>query len=166
MKQYKASLDTAAWVITISISALLGFVAYISSKRITEASELSNYGIHVFSLLICVFTMLTAWLFAPSSYEITGTELIVRRPAGSRRFLLADIENSRQLNKPDMKGVIRTFGVGGLFGYYGKFTSSSLGPFTMYCTKMSHLILLTLRSGKKIVLSPDDVTMINYFRPH
>jgi hypothetical protein len=165
MNRYKASMDKVAWVITISSCALLGFVSYISVSRILDSAEFSGYAVHVVSLVICITTGIGTWLYAPSSYEVTRQELIVRRPATNKRFLLSEIVSARLLDKSEMKGTIRTFGVGGLFGYYGKFASSSLGPFTMYGTQMRKLLLIHLRSGKKVIISPDDTGILNYLVP-
>ena len=50
---------------------------------------------------------------------------------------------------------MRTFGVGGFLGYFGHFRYS-IGPVTMYVTDMDRRILLTLDTGKMLLISPSE----------
>jgi hypothetical protein len=52
--------------------------------------------------------------------------------------------------------VIRTGGIGGLFGYYGWFRSSNLGSIFYYATQSKNRILIELNDGEKIMITPDD----------
>jgi hypothetical protein len=49
---------------------------------------------------------------------------------------------------------IRTFGSGGFFGFFGLFYSRQLGRFRGYMTNRRDLVLITLRNGAKLVVSP------------
>ena len=55
-----------------------------------------------------------------------------------------------------MYGVIRTFGVGGLFGYYGQFYNSKIGSMTWYATRQNNTVLVRTIDNKNIVLTPDE----------
>jgi hypothetical protein len=56
----------------------------------------------------------------------------------------------------DLKGCIRLFGNGGLFGYYGLFRTSKLGKCSWYVTNRDNAVVL-ITSAKTVILSPDDV---------
>ena len=52
--------------------------------------------------------------------------------------------------------VFRTFGVGGLYGYYGKFYNRTFGSMTWYATRRDKLVLVKFQNKKKIILTPDE----------
>jgi hypothetical protein len=51
-------------------------------------------------------------------------------------------------------GCWRVFGVGGPFGMYGRFHSRPLGGFRAAVTRRGDLVLVRLRDGAPLVLSP------------
>ena len=57
------------------------------------------------------------------------------------------------ISKDDLKGSLRTFGNGGLFGYAGYFQNKKLGKYRMYVTRLKDLSLLTDHNGKKTVIN-------------
>jgi hypothetical protein len=69
---------------------------------------------------------------------------------------LIDIKSIELLDKESLKGTIRTFGVGGLFGYWGKFSNNKIGVMTWYATKRENAVLITTFSNKKVLLTPDN----------
>jgi hypothetical protein len=80
----------------------------------------------------------------------------VKRLIGNVRIPLDGIHDVRAAVPADFQGAIRTFGNGGLFGYYGRFSSPALGSSSWYVTKRSNAVVL--RTGSKTtVVSPDDV---------
>jgi hypothetical protein len=64
------------------------------------------------------------------------------------------------VDKSEFRTLIRTFGVGGLFGYYGYYYSSSLGKLILYTTQRKNLILIEQKVGRKVLLSPDGTSML------
>ncbi len=55
-----------------------------------------------------------------------------------------------------MKWTIRTFGVGGLFGYYGEFVNWKLGNMTWYATRRDKTVLIETVDDKKLIVTPDE----------
>lgn len=108
-----------------------------------------------------IVLILFCYVYAPKGYDITKGEIIVRRILGKVKIKTSDVENVSIIDPEKMKFTIRTFGVGGVFGYFGKFYNSFLKSFTMYGTQRKNYVLLTMKSGKKIVLTPDDLGMID-----
>ena len=95
------------------------------------------------------------WLFHTTAYEITGDAIVVKKVAGSVQIRRSDIEEIRTIEKDELKGTLRTFGVGGLFGYYGRFYNTKLGKMTWYMTRMDNAVMLRMNSGTIYLLSPD-----------
>jgi hypothetical protein len=59
------------------------------------------------------------------------------------------------MDRREMWTTVRLFGVGGMFGYYGKFYSFALGNENWYATDMNRAVLLETDTGK-FVVTPDD----------
>jgi hypothetical protein len=75
-------------------------------------------------------------------------------------FSMTDLKNAVAVSKEDMRWTARTFGNGGLFGYYGKFWNKKFGTMTWYATKLNNYILIKTHEGKKIVLTPDNPQLL------
>jgi hypothetical protein len=139
---YKASLDKTAIIISILVSLLFG--ALIIFKFIPLLA--------IFLILI----YLTCLNLRPLRYEINEEEIIIRRLIKSVYIKRSEIESIKLIDKSSLKGTVRTFGVGGLFGWYGKFANSQFGDMTWHLTRRDKPILIIKKDSKKIVISPDD----------
>jgi len=139
---YKASLDKNAIIITNLVTLTFG------------ALIVFNFILPLAILLLVIY--LICILLKPLGYEISEDELIIRRPIKSVRINRSDIESLELKDKSALTGTIRTFGVGGLFGWYGKFANSQLGDMTWYVTRRDKLVLIIKKDGKKIMISPDE----------
>lgn len=157
--EYRASYDSSTkWITGIVIIFLLG----IGSAGFISFSKTSNtlyyqIGIFLFSLL----TLIGAWIFSILTYTLTEDFLIIHRPIGSVKIPIKEIKEIRHLDKFNMFGTIRTFGSGGLFGYYGKFYIPKLGHVNMFCTQRIHQILIITKDEKKRIISPDDLKIVD-----
>ncbi|WP_395803128.1 PH domain-containing protein [Daejeonella sp.] len=140
--KYKASLDQTAIIITILVGLLFG------------ALIIFNFILPLAILLLSVY--LICWYLKPLRYEIKSDQIIIHRLIKSVRIKRYDIENLTLIDKDKLSGTIRTFGVGGLFGWYGKFSNNELGDMTWYLTSRDKPILIISKAGKKILISPDD----------
>jgi hypothetical protein len=138
---YKASLDKTALLITSLVTLMFG------------ALIVFNFSLPLAIFLILIY--LICMVLKPLSYEITQDELIIRRLIKSVRINRADIKSLELIEKATLSGTIRTFGVGGLFGWYGKFANSQLGNMTWYLTRRDKPVLILKKDSKKILISPD-----------
>ncbi len=138
---YKASLDKTALLITSLVTLMFG------------ALIVFNFILPLAIFLIIIYLICMA--LKPLSYEITKDELIIRRLIKSVRMNRADIKSVELIEKATLSGTIRTFGVGGLFGWYGKFANSQLGNMTWYLTRRDKPVLILKKDSKKILISPD-----------
>ena len=110
----------------------------------------------IITIFILVLIYLIVFLYRPICYTITNDLLIIHRPLTDIKIARKDIHNIELLDKVRLKGTIRTFGVGGLFGYWGKFTNSKIGEMIWYATRRDNAVLVTTFGNKKIVLTPDE----------
>jgi hypothetical protein len=99
-----------------------------------------------------------AWAMSPKALVVDGAEIRVeRRGWPPLRVPRASIVSAAPLQSVGGRA-LRLFGVGGFFGSYGLFWSSTLGRFRLYATRSGQAVILR-RSGDAlpIVLTPDDV---------
>src|ERR1039458_4503828 len=105
---------------------------------------------------IALLSILVAYAYSPRSYCVSGQSVRILRLAGSVDLPLDPVREARRATRQDLRGCIRLWGSGGLFGYYGLFRTSVLGKSTWYMTNRANAVVL--RSGTKtVLLSPDDV---------
>jgi hypothetical protein len=148
---FKTSLDGLAKGITIGVIILF---SVIIGGQLIPSYELDPIGSTVLIGLlfgICLFCI----LFRPLTYVLTSDKLIIHRLLSDVANDRKDIVTTREISNGDMGLTIRTFGVGGLFGYFGKFSNTKIGRLTMYATRRNNSVLIETTS-KKIILSPDD----------
>lgn len=97
-------------------------------------------------LLICT-------LLAIQGYSIENGMLKIHRIGWTKDFNLKNL-TSAEFNPVATAGSIRTFGIGGLFGFIGYFHNSFLGNYRAYATDMSDSVVLNFE-GKKVVITPE-----------
>jgi hypothetical protein len=139
--QFSASYDRTTKI--ISTVVCLGLLAIVFAVR--------NPILAVLALLILAVSI--AW--SPRGYRIEGRMLLVHRLAGTVRIALAGIREARRTTPEDLRGCIKLMGSGGLFGYYGLFSTSKLGKSTWYMTNRTKSVVL-ISDAKTVLLSPDD----------
>ncbi len=148
---YKASLDTTAKIVTIGVTVL--FACLI----IWPLFEIKNNGvtsaIYVPAILLVVY--FACWIYSPKSYAVSADAITIKRPIGN---IVIPKQHIKSVEVPEkgMPFAVRTFGVGGLFGYFGTFYNFDSGNMNWYITNRNNTVLITTSSGKKIVVSPDE----------
>lgn len=150
--EYKASLDKTAIVITIAVTLLFAVIIAGQYSFIRDEGRTSA----IFATAVCLLVYGISYLFRPTGYTVTPEELVIRRPIGNVRLKREEIRSVELVERNQVSGSIRTFGVGGLFGYYGHFANFNLGRMTWYATRRDHPVLVRTVLGRKIVLTPDN----------
>ncbi len=141
MQTWSAPYDrTTKLISTLVCLLLLGVVAATRSLPV--------------GILIAV-TVLLAFAYSPRRYVLTGENLRVKRLLYDAVIPTQDLIEARPATPSDLSGAIRLWGSGGLFGYYGLFSTSKLGTCTWYVTNRSQVMLL-ITSQKAYALSPDN----------
>jgi hypothetical protein len=159
--EYKASLDNLAKIISICTIAIIILVGWrIYKAIIASIGNPVALAIYCGAAVILILVLVIPYGLAPQNYILNNDELIVKRLLISRKIKLDELEEARMVEKEEVKNTIRTFGVGGLFGYFGKYYNPKLGSMTWYLTQRENRILLITKKGEKILISPDDTSLL------
>jgi hypothetical protein len=138
---FSASYDRTTMI--LSAVVCLGLLAVI-------------FAVHsVMLACLSLFVMLVGYAYSPRSYVLEGRSVLVTRLAGTARIALDDVREARCATPDDFRGCIRLWGSGGLFGYYGLFSTAKLGKSTWYITNRKNAVVL-ITAAKTVLLSPDD----------
>jgi hypothetical protein len=158
--EYKASFDSPTKFVTFGVAVLFVIIGYRSIKALTVAQgDTRTILFHGGLLLFVIATFLICYILSIKNYSIDNNQLVIKKVMGERRISISDIAEIRLIEKGEMMGTIRTFGSGGLFGYYGKFYNRTLGSMTLYTTQRTNRIFIKTKSGSKIIISPDDLSL-------
>ena len=138
---FRASYDTTTKVISAAVFILFLVIAAGTHSVISEG---------IFALIF-----LASYAWSPTGYSVVDGDVVIKRLIGNVHIPVAGIREVRMATRDDLRGSMRVFGSGGLFGYYGLFRNSKLGESRWYVTDRSHSLVLVSDSGTAIV-SPDD----------
>lgn len=97
-----------------------------------------------------------SYSLSPRSVGADQDGLWIRRRFGLKKIMRKEILDVRLPDRDEMRGTIRTFGNGGLFGYTGYFRNSRMGSMLWFCTRRSNYVLVVRASGPVVVITPDD----------
>jgi len=148
---FKTSLDKPAKLITAFVTLLFVVIIVTVFVMIDASQKEIKIIVPVLIVSIYVFT----FLYAPKAYIVTSDALCVVRRINKKEIYKQQIKSARVLNANELQGIIRVFGVGGLFGYFGKFHQSNFGSLTLYATRRDRCVLL-MTDDKKIIVTPDE----------
>ena len=149
---YKTSLDNLAKVVTIVTTILFAAIIVGQFSLIKDEGR----SVPIFTTIILLLIYFGTFSFRPISYKLTDDKLIIHRPLSDIKIIRAEIQNVEQLDKEKLSWSFRVFGVGGLFGYWGKFSNTKLGSMTWYATRRNNAVLVTTIYNKKIILTPNE----------
>lgn len=149
---YKATLDKTAKAVTAIV-----FILFISLVILPQFKE-ETVGTQASSFLGILFIviLITTYYFSIKSYQITENELIIKRPFDKVIFNKSVIKNVVKIDNVNIFLSVRTFGSGGVFGYFGTFWNKKFGNMTWYATRTDNVIIIETISNKKILITPDD----------
>ncbi len=98
---------------------------------------------------------LVSWAWSPRAVTLEGGELrVLRRAWRAAAYPLREVTEVAVLPPRWLLGSVRTFGNGGLFGYYGWFWRKG-GAFRLFATRRDRLVEVVV-GGKRVVVSPDE----------
>ena len=146
--------DKTLWVMTFAVFVLwIGLSGWFLYQIFTADNDL----VPLVSLIVLNVVFLPMIIacegLAPQRLEISADGIVVLRRYKSVVIYRDEIKSVEPLSKKDFSGVIRTCGVGGLFGYFGYYYSRKLGSFMLYATSFQNLYLIKKWNGKSIVVS-------------
>jgi hypothetical protein len=149
MKRYQASLGKLVLTTTVLVAVLL------TAVTVTLISTIKGLPPAVMILITVspLASFAIAFLYRVWGYGVSTHGIRVHRTLFPVTLPLqppVTIERTPGLTK----GSLRTFGNGGLFGFYGRFWKSGVGSYRAFVTDPANALLLT--SGeRKFALSPD-----------
>ena len=155
MHTYISSLDRLSTIVSrsiIALSLILFCVHYFIYKHSGEQPIL----LIAPALTPVILTILSIAMYnlKPLSVTIGNDAIIINRKWKPVTINFSEINSIRIVEKEEMKGVIRTFGNGGLYGYTGMYYNKIMGSMRWYCTQRCNYILIQTR-GKKTIITPD-----------
>ncbi len=158
---YKASLDSLAKGMSIAILIMfLGIGAsIIYNLDPTNPNEIPLWAAFLIESIF-IGILLFCYLYAPQAYIVKSDKLSIIRPIGNIDLALNNFSSIRLVDKSEIRTLVRTFGVGGLFGYFGYYYSSSIGKLILYTTQRKNLVLIEQKVGRKVLISPDDTSIV------
>ena len=158
--KFTASFDSFSKIITV--------IVVIALAGVSAASITNNHGLNYFSIGLMVFMAIALFVtygFHPRFYVVDNNSVTVESLFRSFTYAKSDINSFDKVDDATMKYSIRTFGVGGLFGYFGKFYNSKIGSMIWFATQRKNWVLMKTKTGKQIILTPDQPeAFINSFK--
>ena len=104
--------------------------------------------------LVVLAVLLLAAAFSVRGYSVLEGCVHVHHLGWSTKFELTELSSVEAVPGATM-GSVRTFGIGGLFSFAGRFHNQILGSYRSFATNEYNSVVLDF-GGKKVVLTPDE----------
>ncbi len=138
-KHFSAPWSTTVKIVTGVLVAICIGISWISGPVIGI--------VPIAILIVCA-------IFSVRGYSVSDGEVLVHRLGWSNRFSGSEIDQV-EFEPGAMSGSIRTFGIGGLFGFTGHFRNSLLGPYRAYATDPKKSVVIKY-GDRTIVVTPNE----------
>ena len=149
--RFSAPWSSAVRITTIVVVALLLGISLIGSRQLPDSTPLlARLALTLVPLAILIATL----PFIVRGYIISVGALRIERFGWQNRFALADVV-SVNADPEAMRGSLRLFGSGGLFGFFGWFRNKTLGTYRAYSTDPKNTVVVKLKN-RTIVVTPGD----------
>ncbi len=147
MEFRSAKLDRGARILTCVVTVLLVGLATFFMLAVP-------FG-WIFALLVVSIIVIT-YLWSPKRIIISDTSLTIEKNIGTKTVVpLDDVRGYAQIPDFAKLTVARTFGNGGLFGYYGIFSTAEYGDIHCALTRLKNIFLIKTVS-RTYAVSPDN----------
>jgi Bacterial PH domain len=151
----KVTLDTLAKVMTALVFAVLISIAYYMMR------DVGNNEIPVIAPVVVlgffILSLGSAWAFHPTSYEVNENGILIHRPIGALTITKDQIVNIEPIDAAKLRFGMRLFASGGFFGYFGLYSSNSIGRYIRYTGHSKNLIMIETEK-RRYVIGPDTET--------
>lgn len=149
--RFSAPWGLAVKITTVAVVALLMGVSILGSRHLPDSTPLfARLSATLLPLAILAGTL----PFIVRGYVIADRELRIERVGWQNHISLAEVATVTA-DPEAMRGSIRLFGSGGLFGFFGWFRNRTLGTYRAYGTDPKHAVVLKLKS-RTMVVTPHD----------
>jgi hypothetical protein len=144
-RDLRVSVTTTAVAVIFSIAAVaLLWLAHGDPTAETVA---------LCGALLLLGIQLVSFAYAPRGYVLEGSTVKVLRRVGPREIPLSRLRAAGPVG-PILRGAVRLGGSSGLFGFFGRYWTRSLGMLHAYATRTDGLVQLDTPQGR-FVLSPE-----------
>ena len=157
------------WSRRVWLATSLFFVLWVASScwfvwQMRAAEDITPSLVSlILTNVVFLPTMLLCEGYAPQRLEIGASKLVILRRYNSVTITTTQIRSIERLPDNALRFAVRTFGCGGLFGYFGRFYTRQIGAFSLYATCFENLYLITLLDGKKVVVSCAEPELLDEF---
>lgn len=149
-------------IITILFAGQITFFASLIDK--VKGSPFGLSALLLFGILMPIAIYATCYLYRPIKYLVTDKKVIVKRLAKDVTIDISEIRDAYIVKNEFMRWTKKTFGNGGLFGFYGEFKNDSFGDMVWYATQKKNYVMLETTLKEKIILTPDNTDMVKEIR--
>jgi hypothetical protein len=146
-----------------SLFVLVGFAVIIAISLFISSKSKDKISIFIALGLLALYSaaIVYGFLNTPYSYQFSNELLMINRRRSPLKIPLKDIQVVRDFNKDDRKGLVKTFGAEGVIGNIGRFTTDMHKKLHVLTSRDSNWTLIRMKSGKKYIISPDNIEFIN-----
>lgn len=160
MEKIEERVVYSRWAVTVTIVVLVIFVALKFVKIGIDTTDRFWYCC-VWSLRVLVLLLLGGGLYyGPVAVELDDRRLKIRRGWFPRKIAISDIARVEPHARTMTDVRKRICGSSGYMGYWGWFSSPSVGRYFAYVGRWSDAFLIELKSGRKYVVSCKDSDII------
>lgn len=140
-----AKLDKMAIVVSVAATVFLVGLSIFFILKVPF-----GWAFAIFMMLVIIIS----YLLSPKNYSFEGTNLIIEKVIGKKIIIpLNEIEGYIRIRDFTKLKVVRTFGNGGLFGYYGMFSTAEYGSINCQLTSLKNIFIIKSKKGN-FALSP------------
>src|SRR4030042_4675561 len=134
-----APLDTASRIVTIFVILLMIVMSFFFYIKVPHG---------IFFILLFISIPLISYLLAPKKYYIDCCNIIIEKVIGRKIILsLKNVQACVIIPDATKLKLVRAFGNGGLFAYYGLFSSVQYGTINFQVTKWHNIVLIKNEQG-------------------
>ena len=148
--RFSAPWSPTLRIVTILVCALLATVSVMGSV----VSENVPLGLRLLAFIAPVGILVGTQFFVVRGYVLTENELRIERLGWANHIDLRNVF-SATADPEAMRGSIRLWGSGGLFGFFGWYRNKKLGVYRAYCTDPKRSVIVKL-TNRTIVVTPDN----------
>ena len=151
MTYFNAPLATLTKIITVGTCLLVITIPVVVFSQEVEEGVFMSPSIMIACLPILIPVI--AFYYKVTGYQVDSKGVTVKRIGHDFLIPMASIK-STTADAAAMRRSLRTFGNGGLFGFYGRFRNKKYGSYRAFVTSPAHSVVLDVESGV-ILISPD-----------
>ncbi|MDQ0475701.1 PH domain-containing protein [Chryseobacterium sp. MDT2-18] len=146
MKEFvTAKMDDRTKIFTLILLVLLPLLA-LSSFFMQPPKPV----VSVVLTILLISVIVISYGLVPKRIAISDDQILIRNLFGAVIININEIKTADKIEKTGLN--LRTFGVGGLFGYFGYFN----GRDVWYVTNIHKKVKMILKSGKIYMISPEN----------